>query len=297
VRRRFDVLHHRYYEEVRGIHLKERDRSYEHSFKGAWGKWRYQQALKAGVRKKLAMFKFYSEVARRPALDVPYVYVALHFQPERTTSSLGGVFGHQYFMVDMLARTVPQGWYVYVKEHPSQFYPPFAGERSRHPDMYRELLSIPNVRLCDLSMSTFELLDRSRAVATVTGTVGWEAVVRGKPALVFGSPWYRYCDGVFHTTTIIELEHALAAIQAGARPDPAKVRLFVQVLDQLCARAGFGYGTPDEAGVQISFDESVDRLTAALERTWLHMHRSTDMSAAALVEAGVATARTPQPVL
>jgi hypothetical protein len=269
--RRYYRFESHYRAEVRGIHLKERGRSYETSFKGAWGKLRYRRALAAGNRKKRAMFKVYSEVASAVPLNVPFVYVPLHFQPERTTSSLGGVFADQYLLVDLIARSLPEGWKVYVKEHPSQFYPPFAGERSRHQDLYRDLVQIPRVHLVALSLSTFELIDRSQAVATVTGTAGWEAVLRGRPALVVGSPWYRYCDGVFVVSTESALQDALAKIQQGYAPDPRKVRLFVKVLTELCARAGLGYNTPDELELGLSLTQHVDRIAAVAERKWDRM--------------------------
>ncbi|HXG87658.1 MAG TPA: hypothetical protein VNJ02_04915 [Vicinamibacterales bacterium] len=264
-------IEYHYRSDVRGIHLKEFGRTYEHSYKGPWGKLRYQRTVATANRKKRAMFKSYTRVSSIVSLDVPFVYVPLHFQPERTTSSLGGVFADQYLLVDLIARSMPEGWKVYVKEHPSQFYPPFAGERSRHQDLYRDLAQIPRVHLVSLSVSTFELIDRSRAVATVTGTAGWEAVLRGRPALVVGNPWYRYCDGVFSVSTESSLRAALTQIEDGYTPDPRKVRLFVKVLTERCVRASLGYNTPDELELGFTLTENVDRVVTVLERYWDRM--------------------------
>jgi capsule polysaccharide export protein KpsC/LpsZ len=33
-------------------------------------------------------------------------------------------------------------------------------------------------------------------VSTLTGTVGWEAMVRKKPVVIFGLAWYEFYDGV-----------------------------------------------------------------------------------------------------
>jgi hypothetical protein len=282
---------HHYLEELRGIHLKERGRSWEASFKGTGGKWRYRRALAAGQRRKREMWRLYNRLSSVVPLDVPYIYVALHFQPERTTSSLGGVFGDQFLLVDLLARSIPPGWRVYVKEHPSQFYPPFGGERCRHADFYRDLQSCPNVHLVSLKMSTFELLDHSRAVATVTGTAGFEAVVRGKPALITGSAWYRYCEGVFYVPTEDGLRHALDVIEAGYHVDPAHVQIYMRVFDEFCARAGLGYGTPDEKELEISFEENVDRLTAVVERLWRRMDGGPSLSSGP--EMGLTSRRSP----
>jgi hypothetical protein len=256
---------------VRGIHLKELQQPYERSFRHAWGYLRNELVARQAQLKKRAMWLRYTQHARVLPLDVPFVYVALHLQPERTTSSLGGVFADQFVLIDTLARSLPPGWTVYVKEHPSQFYPPFCGERGRHADFYRDVSRIPNVALASLSMSSFDLIDCARAVATVTGTVGWEAVIRGTPALVFGSPWYRYCEGVAYVPTRAALSGALARIESGWRPDYRKVRLFFLALDRVCARAGLGYNTPDERELGLTHEETVNRLSSLLERYWVHM--------------------------
>jgi capsule polysaccharide export protein KpsC/LpsZ len=54
--------------------------------------------------------------------------------------------------------------------------------------------------------STHDLLDRSKFVAAVTGTVGWEAIRQGKLALIFGHPWYLSLPGVipFHQELTID---------------------------------------------------------------------------------------------
>ena len=257
--------------EVHGIHLKEEGRTYEQSYKGPWGRRRYYRDLERGNRKKRVMFERYVRAGERVDLSRPFVYVPLHFQPERTTSSLGGVFADQYLLVDLVARSLPEGWSVYVKEHPSQFYPHFAGERSRHADLYGELAAIPRVKLASLAVSTFDLIDNSKAVATVTGTAGWEAVVRGRPALVVGSPWYRACHGVFVVPTVGAMREALAQTDQGFEIDHRKVRLYVKVLTERCARASLGYNLPDEVELAMPLDQSVAAIADLFERYWDHL--------------------------
>jgi hypothetical protein len=88
-----------------------------------------------------------------------------------------------------------------------------------------------------MELSSFELIDHAQAVASVTGTAGWEAVVRGVPAMVFGNAWYRNCEGVFDARTHEECDRAITEIARGYRPDYQRVRLFLQALSEVGLRA------------------------------------------------------------
>jgi len=125
-------------------------------------------------------------------LDGPYVYFALQLQPEMTTSALGGPFKDQALAIETLARMLPPGVRILVKENPKQ------GAYMRGPLFFHRLARIPQVQFMPSHASTHELTARALYVASISGTVGWEAVRKGKPALVFGHTWYASLPGV-HT--------------------------------------------------------------------------------------------------
>jgi hypothetical protein len=167
----------------------------------------------------------YQIAAGNPDLSSPYIYFCLQFQPEKTTSPCGGIFVDQYLAIALIAKYLPPGWRILVKEHPGQYWAgPFYGYLGRDPGYYRRLLAIPEVELVSLDSSHFEIIDNSAAVATVTGTVGWEAIARGVPTVVFGDVWFADAPGAHRVRNTAECREALADVArrlGGSEPSAA----------------------------------------------------------------------------
>lgn len=141
---------------------------------------------------ELAYFEHLAGYENQPVdLNVPFVYVPLHNQPEMSTQSLGGVFRDQVLAVEAMASVLPEGWRIYVKENPRQ------GAYARGPMFFHRLARIRGVQFVPSGTSTHELSTRAKITATVAGTVGWEALRKGKPVVVFGGGWWRDFPGVF----------------------------------------------------------------------------------------------------
>ena len=165
-------------------------------------------------------------------LDVPYIFVALQCEPERQTCPAGGVYGNQYLMIDLLSKLIPDGWKIYVKEHLSQFKKYQAAERAKSIEYYKMIASMPKVELVPLTYTSFELIDGAKASATVSGSVGWESVVRGKPALLFGYSWYRDFKGVFVSHNLKDCRDAIRQIENGYQVNIDDIKNFVQIVER-----------------------------------------------------------------
>lgn len=125
-------------------------------------------------------------------LDRPYVYFALHLQPEKTTSSWGGCFTDQLLAIERLSDMLPEGWMIYVKENPKQTFFMRGGW------FYKRFKAIKNAIMVPNDFNTYDLLKSCQFAATITGTVGWEAITGGKNVLIFGwGVWYKTLPGVF----------------------------------------------------------------------------------------------------
>jgi len=226
-------------------------------------------AWRGRMRKALAWYRvrslrnFYDRCAVAPDMGKPYIYVPLHFQPECSTCPMAGAFVDQLLTLQMLSHHAPPGVLLYVKEHPVQRKKGFA---CRSCKFYRELLALPNVRLVEHSTDTFALREHAQAVATATGTAGFEALFRGKPVLMFGYRFYQDAPGVFPIRTNKDCHDAMHAIFADRiKPDMRDVRLFLKALEETCVRASLTDWHQAQASA-LSKDDHTSAIAAALMR-------------------------------
>lgn len=129
---------------------------------------------------------------RNPNLDEPYVFFALHAQPERTTDPEAGIYSNQFIAIQKLRTLIPEKWKIYVKEHPVQYdirYLHLKQLRFRNPEFYKNIEKIQNTQIVSDRMSSEILLQNAKAVATGTGSIAWEAILHGRQVITFGNTW------------------------------------------------------------------------------------------------------------
>ena len=141
-----------------------------------------------------------------PDLSVKYIYCALHLQPEVSTGPRAGIFVDQLNIIDVLRKSVPPDVHIYVKENPKQ------NSIMRPAEFYNEIQKFKNVKLISKTVNSFDLLKNSIAIATATGTVGWEAMFRDKPALIFGEAFYQNAPHVYKVSTVENCSVAISEI-------------------------------------------------------------------------------------
>jgi hypothetical protein len=171
------------------------------------------------------IYKRYTEKAD---FNKKYIYFAAPYQPEAISNINQGCYEDPFLILDILESVVPDDYVIYYKEHPNIFKDADKGALYRDEEYYKKLHNYKKVKMIPIDTNTFSLIDNSISVATVGGTVGWEAVVRGKPAIVFGTIWYQICSGVYKITDLNSAKEALSQIMNGAKPVNSLVDKFAQ---------------------------------------------------------------------
>jgi len=123
--------------------------------------------------------------------DEEYVYFPLHLQPEMTTDILGGIYADQASALEKLRKIVPEEMPIYVKENPKQ------SGRLRGQAFFDRVSRIPNIRFLSTGHSSLGLSNKATAVATISGTAGWEALRMGKPTIAFGNAFWNHLPGAY----------------------------------------------------------------------------------------------------
>lgn len=134
---------------------------------------------------KALCYRAYQSLAREAVEGGKFAVFFMHFQPERTTLPEGYGFAQQLAAIIALAAALPTGTWLYVKEHPTTFTHDCMW-KERLPFWYRLIDKIENVQILPIGADPYELMDRSVCVSTIAGTVAGEALIRGKPVVIFG---------------------------------------------------------------------------------------------------------------
>jgi hypothetical protein len=170
-------------------HLKQNRKKIFDFFNDLCRYWRRPDIL---LNKALCYYTNQS-LAKPPSDYDKFVILFLHYQPEATTLPNGFEFSQQFGAVISLASALPQGYRLYVKEHPTIFTG-LCTWKVRLPSLYKLIAQIPGVQLLPIESDPYQLIDKSVCVASVNGTVIGEALWRGKPVVAFSPALIRFAN-------------------------------------------------------------------------------------------------------
>ena len=142
--------------------------------------------------------RYFDAISSSEALKKEDVCFFAPYQPEAISNLYAGQFERIEWVLEILFKSLPECVSVRYREHPSTFLGSSKGALSRDPGLYDRLRSrYPRLKFERKEVTLKESIDSCAAVATIGGSVGYEALARGVPVILFGTVWYSNFSGVF----------------------------------------------------------------------------------------------------
>ena len=118
-----------------------------------------------------------------------FLIFPLQFEPEATTLVRSYPYTDQIYLAKQISKLLPDDMYLAVKEHRGN-------EGYRKIKDYKELCYEPNIILLPRIMDVGKLIRDSCGVITMSGRMGWEALVLNKPVFSLGRAFWTRFRGV-----------------------------------------------------------------------------------------------------
>ena len=136
--------------------------------------------------------------------NFPFAYFPLHFEPEKILLVDFPYFDNQIEIIKKISLSLPIKFQLYVKDHPTM-----AKQLWRESSFYREILSLPNVKLLHYSITPREILSKTSLVFAIAGSTGLEAAIYNKPSIVFSDMEWTYLPSVTYVKSLTDLSDVI----------------------------------------------------------------------------------------
>ena len=161
----------------------------------------YYNLYKTFQVKKLSKKSFYDKYDP----NEKYLYFPLHVTPEYAIQVRANIWINQLYVIEILAKSIPFDWKIYVKEHPGQI-----GWRVRPFSFYKEIKKYTNVKLIPSDMDNHQVISNAQLVVSIVGTPAWEAILfHGKPVITFSDDFYGITNLAKKVDNIVELSEQI----------------------------------------------------------------------------------------
>ncbi|MFH1462586.1 MAG: hypothetical protein ABIG08_02770 [bacterium] len=185
---------------------------------------KFQGLIAAFIRKfKQGIFrtfnKFFSSFLYQNSIkDEKFIYFPLHVPDDCQITLRNLHFFDQAVLALYMARSLPFGYKLYIKEHPGNFI---------SVQTKTKLIQEKNIILLHPSLNSHQIIKKSQAIITINSTVGFEALHYFKPVIVLGNWNLRGRGATIDVQDLSKLDEAIRfALQKIIDPNKIKAFLF-----------------------------------------------------------------------
>ena len=142
----------------------------------------------------------------KPKVDGKFFYFPFHVPNDAALTIRSPEFVDQYALVDYVARIMPVGYTLAIKEHPALIGAIDYERVSKMLNCYNNLV------LLDPNTNNYEVLRTAVAVITINSKSGAEALLLGKPVIVLGDAFYKFAPGAIYVDSLSKLPELLNSL-------------------------------------------------------------------------------------
>jgi len=156
---------------------------------------KFSVRLKKGIKEEFNSFA-YNLIKKRKIHDIKGKKLALYAlqkQPEASVDVVGRYYENQFINIINIWRILPFDWILCVKEHTNAI-----GDRSYN--FFKKITSYKNIVLIDEKEDSHKLIELCDAIFTVSGTIAYEAAIKGKMAFTFVPTFFNKLKGCCRVT-------------------------------------------------------------------------------------------------
>lgn len=159
-----------------------------------------------------------------PPGNSPFCIYALHTQPESSIDVAGSFFSDQIALITFIARSLPVSHELYVKIHPTDV-------DGKSLAFYKQIKKVPAVRLIHDDVDSRTLIAKADIIFTLTGTMGHEGGLMGKPVITFARNYYNDLPTVYYCDNPPELPALVQKVLKMKPPEDLPERIVSFLLD------------------------------------------------------------------
>lgn len=156
------------------------------------------------IKKKFRQYFINKNLIRNIENKKPFIYFSLQSEPERALLIAGGLFTDQIKVITNIAKSLPNGYNLYVKEHPLMYL-----REWRSISYYKQIMGLSNVTLIHPSVKSDYIIKRSSLVVSINSTSALEAGFYNKPSITLSNQEFSYLPFVHQIKTLEELPDAI----------------------------------------------------------------------------------------
>ena len=218
------------------------------------------RSIKRKIRKKFIDANFEKKIN-----DANFVYYPLHYEPERMTLTAGHFYVNQLSVIADIAKSLPPGFKLYVKEHPGQRVHGW-----RKISYYKQIMEIPNAILIHPQVKQEDIMNKCSLVLTICGSSGLEAAFYKKPSIFLADLGYSMIPSIHLLKSLNELPEAIRS-SLKKQVQFSDLNDFVHLIEKnsfVFDFAGMGSDFANRFGLKgpmIDAELSIDKISSFLE--------------------------------